>query len=189
MRCTCLSLVVVAPMIAAMHASPTALPPASLPLSVADQCVKCGMCLPHCPTYRVTLDEAESPRGRLALMQGMASGLLVPDAKVEAHLDGCLTCRACEVVCPALVPYGRLIDSAREHLAEHRPARTRTARLMAAVLTQPWVRALALLPLMLYQRLGLQWLVRTLRLLGRGKLARLESLMPRLHWPRAPAVT
>ncbi len=172
-----------------MHAPSTTALPASLPLHVADQCVKCGMCLPHCPTYRATLDEAESPRGRLALMQGMANGMLVPDARAEAHLDGCLTCRACEVVCPALVPYGRLIDSAREQLAERRPARTRTARLMAAVLTQPRVRTLAVLPLWLYQRLGLQWLVRTLRLLGRGRLARLESLMPRLHWPRAPAVT
>jgi glycolate oxidase iron-sulfur subunit len=170
-------------MIAAMRAD---FPP-SLALQVADQCVKCGMCLPHCPTYGATLDEAESPRGRLALMQGMASGLLVADAATEAHLDGCLTCRACEVVCPARVPYGRLIDAARERLAEQRPQRTRVARLMAAVLTQPAWRALALLPLWLYQRLGAQWLVRRLRLLGRGRLARLESLMPRVHFPRRPA--
>jgi glycolate oxidase iron-sulfur subunit len=160
--------------------------PPSLSLQAADQCVKCGMCLPHCPTYDVTLDEAESPRGRLALMQGLANGLVAQDALMEAHLDGCLTCRACEVVCPALVPYGRLIDAARERLAEQRPRRARTARLMAAVLTQPVLRALFVAPLWLYQRLGLQALVRRLRLLGRGRLARLESLMPRLHWPRLP---
>lgn len=163
--------------------------PPALPLQVADQCVKCGMCLPHCPTYQATLDEAESPRGRLALMQGLAYGVIAPDAAMEAHLDGCLTCRACEVVCPALVPYGRLIDSAREQLAAHRPQRTRTARLMAAVLARPPWRALVVLPLMLYQRSGLQALVRRLRLLGRGALARLESLLPRLHWPRLPAAT
>ena len=172
-------------MIAAMH--PEFPPP--LPLQAADQCVKCGLCLPHCPTYRATLDEAESPRGRLALIQGFANGLLVPDAAAEAHLDGCLTCRACEVVCPALVPYGRLIDAAREHLAQARPHRSRAARLMAAVLTRPALRALVVLPLWLYQRLGLQGLVRRLRLLGHGRLARLESLLPRLHWPRLPAVT
>jgi glycolate oxidase iron-sulfur subunit len=161
--------------------------PPPIPLQAADQCVKCGMCLPHCPTYGATLDESESPRGRLALMQGLANGLLAPDAATEAHLDGCLTCRACEVVCPAKVPYGRLIDSVRERLAERRPQRTRAARLMAAVLTRPAWRALALLPLWLYQRLGLQWLVRRLRLLGGGRLARLESLLPRIHWPRRPA--
>jgi glycolate oxidase iron-sulfur subunit len=163
--------------------------PPALPLQVADQCVKCGMCLPHCPTYRITLDEAQSPRGRLALMQGLAHGMLTLDARTEAHLDGCLTCRACEVVCPARVPYGRLIDATREQLAAHRPRRTRTARLMAAVLTHPAVRALALAPLWLYQRLGLQALVRRLHLLGRGRLARLESLLPRLHWPRLPAAS
>jgi glycolate oxidase iron-sulfur subunit len=162
--------------------------PPSLPLQAADLCVKCGMCLPHCPTYGVTLDEAESPRGRLALMQGLASGLIVADPKAEAHLDGCLTCRACEVVCPARVPYGRLIDATRERLAVLRPERTRVARLMAAVLTRPGWRALVLLPLWLYQRLGLQALVRTLHLLGSGRLARLESLLPRLHLPRRPAV-
>ena len=161
--------------------------PPPLPLQAADQCVKCGMCLPHCPTYRETLDEAESPRGRLALMQGLAGGLITADAATEAHLDGCLTCRACETVCPARVPYGRLIDAAREHLAAQRPQRTRTARLMAAVLTQPLWRALAVLPLWLYQRLGLQALVRGARLLGGGRLARLESLLPRVHFPRRPA--
>jgi glycolate oxidase iron-sulfur subunit len=170
-------------MIAAMRAD---FPP-SPALQAADQCVKCGMCLPHCPTYGATLDEAESPRGRLALMQGLAGGLLVADAAAEAHLDGCLTCRACEVVCPARVPYGRLNDATREALAQRRPQRTRVARAMAAVLTRPAWRALVLLPLWLYQRLGVQWIVRRLRLLGRGRLARLESLMPRLHFPRRPA--
>ena len=107
--------------------------PPKFPLHAADQCVKCGMCLPHCPTYGVTRNEAESPRGRIMLMQGLATGALVADAAVEAHLDGCLTCRACEVVCPAQVPYGRLIDSVREQLAHARPKRARLASVMAAV--------------------------------------------------------
>src|SRR5690349_23443673 len=100
------------------------------PLRDADLCVKCGMCLPHCPTYGVTRDESESPRGRIALMQALASGAIAANAAMEAHLDGCLTCRACEVVCPAQVPYGRLIDAAREELAQRRPQRARLARLM-----------------------------------------------------------
>lgn len=163
--------------------------PPKFPLHAADQCVKCGMCLPHCPTYGVTRDEAESPRGRIMLMQGLATGALAADAALEAHLDGCLTCRACEVVCPAQVPYGRLIDAAREQLAHARPQRTRLARVMAAVLTRRAVLAWLVAPLWLYQRFGLQWLVRRLRLLGRGRLARLESLLPRLHVPRLPAAS
>jgi len=163
--------------------------PPAFPLHAADQCVKCGMCLPHCPTYRVTLDEAESPRGRIALMQGLATGTLVADAALEAHLDGCLTCRACEIVCPAQVPYGRLIDAVRELLAHARPQRTRLAGLMAAVLTQRPLRWLLALPLWLYRKIGLQRLVRTLRLLGSGRLARLESLLPPVHLPRLPAAS
>lgn len=159
---------------------------ASFPMAAADQCVKCGLCLPHCPTYRVTLNEAESPRGRIALMQGLASGALAPSPTLAAHLDGCLTCRACEVVCPAGVPYGQLIDSGREMLAAADPGRTRLARLMAGVLARSPLRfALAAL-LWPYQRLGLQRLVRGARLLGRGRLARLESLLPRLSWPSLP---
>ena len=165
-----------------MRAEPTPI----FPLDAADQCVKCGMCLPHCPTYGVTRNEAESPRGRIMLMQGLATGRIGISAAVEAHLDGCLTCRACEVVCPAQVPYGRLIDAARERLAHARPQRARIPRLMAAVLTRPALRWFAALPLWLYQRLGLQGLVRRLGLLGRGRLARLESLLPDLHLPRLP---
>lgn len=160
--------------------------PRAFPLSAADQCVKCGMCLPHCPTYRVTLDEAESPRGRIALMHGVATGALPASPALQAHLDGCLTCRACEVVCPAHVPYGRLIDAARELLAQRAPRRGRLPRLMAAVLTRRPLRfALAAL-LWLNQRLGLQWLVRASRVLGRGRLARLESLLPEIHLPHLP---
>jgi glycolate oxidase iron-sulfur subunit len=159
------------------------------PLRDADLCVKCGMCLPHCPTYAVTRDESESPRGRIALMQALASGAIPVNDAMEAHLDGCLTCRACEVVCPALVPYGRLIDAAREELALQRPARARLPRLMAAVLTRPALRWAFALGIWLYQRTGLQWAMRALRLLGRGRLARLESLLPWIHLPSLPVTS
>lgn len=153
----------------------------------ADLCVKCGLCLGHCPTYKVTRDEGESPRGRIALMHALASGTLVSTPRVEAHLDGCLTCRACESVCPAAVPYGDLIDSARTLLAEQRPARTRTARLMATVLDSRALRFLVATALIVYQRSGLQWLVRATGVLKVFGLARLESLLPKIYWPSLPA--
>ena len=88
----------------------------------ADLCVKCGLCLPHCPTYTKNFDEGDSPRGRIALAQGLASGQLPVTDRVQAHLTGCLVCRACESVCPSKVPYGRIIDAARAELAVRRPA-------------------------------------------------------------------
>lgn len=155
------------------------------PLADADLCVKCGMCLPHCPTYLDTRHEGDSPRGRIAIMQGLASGKLQPTRSLQEHLDGCLACRACETVCPAEVPYGELIDAGRAELLRRQPKRDRFSRLVAAVFTRPRLRRLLAWPLRVYQGIGAQWLVRRLRLLGRGRLARLESLLPRLAG-RAP---
>jgi glycolate oxidase iron-sulfur subunit len=154
------------------------------PLADADLCVKCGLCLPHCPTYRLSRDEGDSPRGRIALMQGLATGLIGPGPRLEAHLDGCLTCRSCEAVCPAQVPYGRLIDAGRAELAQLHPARSRLTRFLGAVLARRALRRGAGWLLWLYQASRLQTLVRRPRLLGAGPLARLESLLPELPAPR-----
>lgn len=100
---------------------PDSSPFSTFPLADADSCVKCGLCLPHCPTWSVTLTEGDSPRGRIALMQGLATGELNASERVRTHLDGCLTCRACEAVCPAETPYGKLIDAIRADLHSQSP--------------------------------------------------------------------
>ena len=82
-------------------------------LSLADRCVKCGLCLPQCPTYALTANENESPRGRIALIQGWLSGELSPTDTLTQHLDQCLLCRRCERVCPSVVPYGEIIDQSK----------------------------------------------------------------------------
>jgi glycolate oxidase iron-sulfur subunit len=134
------------------------------------------LCLPHCPTYRKTRDEAESPRGRISLMRALASGELSPSEKLTGHLDLCLACRACERVCPSEVPYGRLIDAARTQLAEsHDRVRRRG---LFSLLIEPRLRLLAGLLLRWYQRSSLQRLVRASGLLGSGRLAALESGLP-----------
>jgi len=86
-------------------------------LALADQCVMCGLCLPHCPTYRISLDEAESPRGRIALARWIAGGRLEPDPTALRHLDQCLSCLSCQKVCPSEVRYGEIITQTRAMLA------------------------------------------------------------------------
>ena len=147
-------------------------------LADADVCVKCGLCLPHCPTYLDSQHEGDSPRGRIALVQGLNSGLIGATASMEAHLDGCLSCRRCEVVCPARVPFSRVLDTGRAQLAEIHPARTKTTRVLAATLIPAWVRGLLRGAIEIYRASGLQMLLRATRVLGRGQLARLESLIP-----------
>lgn len=88
-------------------------------LSLADRCVKCGLCLPQCPTYALTANENESPRGRIALIQGWLTGELSPSATLTQHLDQCLLCRRCERVCPSLVAYGEIIDQNKALLSEN----------------------------------------------------------------------
>lgn len=82
-------------------------------------CMRCGFCLPACPTFRETGVEPESPRGRIALMKAVADGLMDPDQVFQDQMNHCLGCRACEPVCPADVKYGQLIEQARDAIEDH----------------------------------------------------------------------
>jgi len=137
--------------------------------ALADQCVKCGLCQPQCPTYHVARQEAESPRGRIALSAALALGNLDAAAtgSAAAHLDNCLACMRCERVCPSQVRYGELIVAARDLLRGKAPAAPSSLRWWLA--HPRWLRTLlraANLPALrqciqsrmlrgLWQRLGL----------------------------------
>ena len=80
----------------------------------ADQCVMCGMCLPHCPTYQVSQHEAESPRGRISLIKALAEGELNSSPALDEHLQSCTACYRCQQICPAKVDYQRILDQGRK---------------------------------------------------------------------------
>jgi glycolate oxidase iron-sulfur subunit len=81
-------------------------------------CVACGLCLPHCPTYRVTGEEALSPRGRIDAMRNVQWRGAPVDDDFVSFMATCVQCRGCEPACPSQVPYGRLIEGTREQLAD-----------------------------------------------------------------------
>ena len=105
----------------------------------ADQCVMCGMCLPHCPTYQVSQHEAESPRGRISLVKAFSEGKLSASATLETHLQSCTGCMKCQQICPANVPYQEIIDSGR-YLYRHKlKISTRfLQKLSLAIMTHQW---------------------------------------------------
>lgn len=148
-------------------------------LREADQCVKCGLCLPHCPTYQEAGQEAESPRGRIALAQGLARGELPFSDTLAGHLDRCLGCRACESACPAKVRYGRILHLTRAELGQQR-RQTRTLRLLLELAQRPSRLRRLGRALRLYQRSGLAWLLRRSGVLRALRLARHEALLPEL---------
>lgn len=86
-------------------------------------CVQCGLCLPVCPTFRLTGRETASPRGRLHAMSAVHQGVVEVDEAFASVIDFCLGCRACEPVCPGLVPYGRALEGARAEIVEQVPGR------------------------------------------------------------------
>jgi glycolate dehydrogenase iron-sulfur subunit len=105
-------------------------------------CVACGLCLPHCPTYRVTGEESASPRGRIAAMRSVADGLAEPDERFSGFMDLCLACRACEDVCPSHVPFGRMMERARVQVEPLRSRRARTLRWLGLDVVLPHRKAL-----------------------------------------------
>src|SRR4051812_48798001 len=135
---------------------------------VAD-CVHCGFCLPTCPTYVLWGAEADSPRGRIYLMDSGLRGEPMSDSMV-AHYDRCLGCMACVTACPSGVRYDRLIEDTRAQVERRHTRSGRDRALRAAIFALfPYPRRLRLLrgPLWAYRNSGLQTLVARTGLLPR----------------------
>jgi glycolate oxidase iron-sulfur subunit len=119
-------------------------------------CTHCGFCLAVCPTYQLTGDENNSPRGRLRLWSEEAAGRLPQDEWTDFYTAECVGCLACETACPAAVPYGEIFEHIRhEHVATHRFSPKLPLRLAAAAVAYPALFNLAMLPARLLRSAGL----------------------------------
>ena len=147
-------------------------------------CVHCGLCLNHCPTYRVLGTEMDSPRGRIYQVLQVDAGRLPIGDSFVTHIDRCLDCRACETACPSGVQYGHIVERARAQIEQHyrRPWMVRTARTLVYrnVLGYPQRLARIARLLRFYQRSGLQRFARASGLLKATGMEKLEQLQPQI---------
>lgn len=118
-------------------------------------CVQCGLCLPHCPTYRVSGDETMSPRGRIKLMREVQLEDAPVTAEVVRSFETCVQCRGCETACPSGVQYGHLIEGTREALIDQGHLSNRLVRLALKPLGHPRLLRAGTTALAIAQRAGL----------------------------------
>lgn len=152
-----------------------------------DQCVHCGFCLPACPTYVLWGQEMDSPRGRIYMIKKAAEGVAPLDGRFRTHMDNCLGCMACMTACPSGVEYNKLIEPTRAQIERNLPRSAGDSLFRKLIFaTFPHAARLRLLaiPLLVYQKSGLQSLLRSsgaCRLLPK-RLKAMESLLPPVPW-------
>jgi glycolate oxidase iron-sulfur subunit len=148
--------------------------------SVYETCIRCGLCLPSCPTYLETMTETSGPRGRISLIKAVGeSRLPLLSAGFVEQMSQCLDCRACEAVCPSGVRYGQLLEGARAQIrraqaADDRPKARLGYYLLRALFGRLDLLRAAARVLRFTQRSGLLALA---RIVG---LAPAASLAPRI---------
>ena len=150
---------------------------------LAEDCVHCGFCLPSCPTYVLWGQEADSPRGRIYLMKAGLDGRAEWNDAFQRHFDTCLGCMACVTACPSGVRYDRLLEATRPQVERHgrRSVGDRLFRqLIFSLFPHPDRLRAMRVPLALYQKTGLQRLVRSsgLMRLMPDRVAAMERLLP-----------
>jgi glycolate oxidase iron-sulfur subunit len=152
------------------------------------ECVHCGLCAEACPTYAVSRQEMDSPRGRIYLMKLLAESRLELDADAVRHLDACLGCRGCETACPSGVHYGELIEDARIYVEKNarRPFPDRLMRrIVAAIFPYPARMRALIAPVRILDTLRLRG---ALRALMPSRLREWLDLIPRVDGAQRPVL-
>jgi len=156
------------------------------------QCMRCGFCLPTCPTYALTGRERSSPRGRVALARAVAEEQLEFTKALKDEAFFCLDCRACTTACPSGVHAGEVMEHCRSQAHEAFPPSTPIKAfrnfVLEKMLPDPDKLELTMLPARLYQKLGIQWLIRQsgIMKIGPDWMEKAEGMMPQLHPPLRP---
>ena len=156
------------------------------------QCMRCGFCLPTCPTYALTGRERSSPRGRVALARAVAEQQLEFTGAVKEEAFFCLDCRACATACPSGVRAGEVMEVCRSQAHHKYPlghvGKSFREFILQRMLPNPDLLEKSTLPARLYQRFGIQWLVRHSRALKLGPtwLEKAAGMMPDLEAPLRP---
>jgi glycolate oxidase iron-sulfur subunit len=159
-------------------------PPAQ---NLIDACVHCGFCLSTCPSYRILGKEMDSPRGRIYLMDAINNNNAQLNDTSSSHFDSCLGCLACTTACPSGVQYDKLISATRPQV-ERNQTRSISDILIRALIFNlfPYPNRLSLfLPaLFLYQKSGLQTLIRKTNLLTKisPNLGAMEGILPQINF-------
>jgi glycolate dehydrogenase iron-sulfur subunit len=150
-------------------------------------CVHCGFCLPTCPTYLTLGNEMDSPRGRIYLMRAAGEGRVEIGDSFAKHMSLCLVCRACETACPSGVEFGRLMEAARGQVVRkynYSFSDRLLRKFILGTFTDSSRLRILLAPMRLYQKLGVQQMLRSsglLKLLGRW--GAMEGMLPALPDP------
>lgn len=152
---------------------------------LVDDCVHCGFCLSTCPSYRVIGKEMDSPRGRIYLMDAINKGEADLDEATVQHFDSCLGCLACVTTCPSDVQYDKLIAATRPQVERNysrNPLDEIYRQLIFNLFPYPDRLRPLLIPLLAYQKLGLQTLIRKTGILKKisPRLAAMESILPEI---------
>jgi glycolate oxidase iron-sulfur subunit len=145
-------------------------------------CMRCGMCLPSCPTYKETFLETASPRGRVALVRKVQEGELDQSERLLEYLSLCLDCQACASACPCGVNAGELVAEFTCERKESQGLGFMEELILRKLVPHPDRLESSMAPMRLYQRAGLQKLVRKLGVLKMfpPMLSRMEGLLPEL---------